>query len=329
MGWPDSLPLNAALDRNAIIDGRARFREVLDAVNQAHGPALPDYRKTNQILRTLDGEGAATGKAVDLGPIPPHVHVVVLPGFLEQCVARLATVLAQAMAHVESLGAKTSMVALEGRAGAARNAKTLRDFLLTLPQGDRVVIVAMSKGMVDTLEMLALYPQTHARVQAVVSLVGAVWGSPLAHMTPKWLKWIERNVPFPTCKAYGGEAVLSLTPEVRSHFFANNSLPTNVRQYALCAAVEAENMSQGMMAAFLALQRIGGLNDGQMLLADQIAPGAEVLGVLNGDHIAVGMAFNRNPGIIARWICKRGLDKNAFPREIMLEAVVRRVLEDL
>lgn len=330
MGWPDSLPLNAVIDRANIRDGRARFRAILSAVNAAHGRALPDYRGTDQILRDLDGEGEPPAYSTSsLGPLPSHVRVVAVPGFMTECVAFLSDVLTDGLEHVESLGAKTLAVRLDGRGGPARNARQLRDALLGLPDGETVILIAMSKGAVDTQEMLALYPETRARVAAVVSLVGAVCGSPLAHFAPNWLKWIERNVPLPHCRSHDGEAVHSLVPEIRKTFLEGHKPVAGIRYYSLGASVKAENMSKGMLSAYRALCRIDAFNDGQMLLADQILPAAEVLGVLNGDHIAVGMPFNRNAGVLGRWVSKHLLDKNAFPREVMTEAIVRRVMEDL
>ena len=329
MGWPDSLPLNSAIDRASIQDGRARFRAVLQAVNAAHGRALPDYRPTEQMLRDLGGEGEVPEHAPFMGAIPAQVRVIAVPGFMTECVTFLSDVLTDGMAHLQSLGAQTVIAPLAGRGSAAHNARQLRDIVVNLPDGETVILIAMSKGAVDTQEMLALYPETHARIAAVVSLVGAVCGSPLAHLAPDWLKWIERNAPLPHCRTHGGKAVYSLMPEVRRTFLANHPPVAGVRYYSLGAAVEAHNMSKGMLSAYQALCRISALNDGQTLLADQILPSAEVLGVLNGDHIAVGMPFNRNTGMVGRWVAKHLLDKNAFPREVLVEAVVRRVLEDL
>ena len=331
MGWPDSLALNGAVDRASLVDGRARFRCVLDAVNASHGRALADYRPTEQILRSLAPEKPWDAQNVPdvRSPIPGHVRVIAVPGFLTECVALLSNVLTDAMAHLDNLGAKTLVAKLDGRGGAGHNARQLRDVLLALPDGETVILIAMSKGAVDTQEMLALYPETHTRVDAVVSLVGAVCGSPLVHLAPDWLKWIERHIPLPHCKAHGGAAVDSLTPKIRTAFLNAHAPVDAVRYYSLGAAVDAALMSCGMRSAHHALSRIDALNDGQMLLADQILPEAEVLGVLNGDHIAVGMPFNRNECRLGRWVSRRFLDRNPFPREVVIEAVVRRVLEDL
>lgn len=329
MALPDSIPLNPAMDRAAITDGRARFRQVLASVNAAHGPALPDPRKTEDILRDFGDEGAASGGAANLDTLPASVRVVAVPGFLTECVAFLADVLTDGLAHVKSLGCATTRARLDGRGGTAQNAKQLRDQIMVLPEGETVILLAMSKGVIDAQEMFMRYPETHGRVQALVALVGAVWGSPLAHMAPAWLKWFERAVPLPTCRTHGGAAVESLTPEVRQAFLQQYVPPPSVRTYTLGAAVEVDGMSAGMMSSYRALSHHGGLNDGQMLLADQALPGSEYLGVLNGDHIAVGMPFNRNPGAFAKWLSGKLLDHNAFPREVLVEAVVRRVLQDV
>ena len=329
MGLPDSIVLNSAIDRASVTDGRARFRAVLGAVNTAHGRALGDWRTTDKILRDLGGEGADAGAAVSLAPLSARVRVIAVPGFLTECGSFLSDVLTDGLAHLESLGAKTMAPTLPGRGGAVRNAGHLRDTIMALPEGETVILIAMSKGTVDAQEMLALYPETHARVNALVSLVGSVCGSPLAHLAPGWLKWIEARVPLPHCRACGGEGVESLTPEVRQAFLQQHKPVAGVRYYSVGAAVEAEGMSKGIASSYHALCRIDPLNDGQMLLADQILPRSELLGVLNADHIAVGMPFNRNTGWLARWVCKHILDQNAFPREVMAEAVVRRVLEDL
>ena len=328
MGWPDEIPLNPALDRATIIDGRARFREVLDAVNRAHGQALPDYRPTDDILRELAPEASPSGKPVALDTLPSDVRVIAAPGFLTECIEFLANCLTDGLDHLESLGAKTAIAPLEGRGSAVRNAAILYEFIKSFPANERIILVSMSKGMVDTLQMLQTYPALQDRVIAVVSLVGATWGSPLAYMAPKWLKWIERNLPLPTCTRHGGEAVIDLEPRVREAFFETFEKPKGVRFYGLGAAVELGQLSSGMTRPYKALERVAGFNDGQMPLSGQFAPGSEILGVLNGDHIAVAMPFNRSSGSINRFVVKYGLEHNAFPREVMVEATVRRVLED-
>lgn len=333
MGLPDSIPLNPALDRAAIPDGRARFREILHAVNSDKGEGLPDARATGDILRDLGGEGAPSGKTVALDPLPATVRVVGVSGYLTECVAFLADVLTDGMAHLRTLGCQTTRARLDGRGGAVLNAKRLRDQISVLPRNETLILITMSKGTVDTQEMFARYPETHGRVAAQVSLVGAVCGSPLAHLAPDWLKWVEKNLPLPSCRPHGGEAVHDLMPETRLAFLQSYQTPATVRSYTLGAAVDVDAMSAGMLSSYRALARDDALNDtlndGQMLLGDQAVPGSTYLGVLNGDHIAVGMPFNRNTSALGRWVADKILDQNAFPREVLCEAIVRQVLEDL
>lgn len=328
-----AIPLNPNVARDSVIDARAKFRHVVDLVNQAHGAALPDARPSARILRDLGGEGEAADLDIELTPLT-GTRVVLVPGFLTECVSFLCTMMFDAKVHLENLGAECIAPLLDGRGGAAHNARQLRDVLLALddatnPGINRTIVIAMSKGAVDTLEMLAAYPQTHDKVDAVVALVGAVWGSPLAHIAPKWLKWVERRAWMPTCRTHGGEAVKSLTPDVRAAFMTTLTTPGNVKLYTLGAACGAEDMSAGMTGAYRALCRISPLNDGQMLLADQALPNADYLGVLDCDHMATAMPFNRAKGLLGRFVARRWLDKNAFPREVMAEALVRYITHDL
>jgi len=328
MTLPATIPLNPVLARDNVRDGRARWREILQAVNQAHGTALPDARPTERILRRFNDEQPGAGEDVDLGPLE-GVCVVVVPGFLTECVAFIADVLTDAMAHLNDLGAECSIARVDGRGGAAHNARQLRDHVMALPDSATTIVIAMSKGCADTLEMLAAYPETQARIDGFVSLVGCVCGSPLAFLVPGWLSWLERSVPLPTCKRHGGEAQISLNPKTRTAFIQTNPMPAGIKYYSLGAAAQRADISKGMLSAFDALTRLDPLNDGQMLLGDQVLPDSEFLGVLDCDHIATAMPFNRSDGVLARFIAKHLLDQNAFPREVMAEALVRRVLEDV
>jgi len=330
MPLPDTIPVNRAIDRAALTDGRGRFREIVAALNADHGAFLADARPTEAFFTPLGAEPQGTGAPVDVLSRLDGVNVIAVPGYLTECVSFLADCLTDGLVHLQSLGARTSIAPVAGRGGCAENARRLRDHLAAQGEEDTfTILVPMSKGAADTLEMLALYPETVERIDAVASLVGCVCGSPLKHMAPDWLKWIERTLPLPTCARFGGAAVHSLGPEARTEFLDGFHMPRTIRTYSLCAAVGQEGMSAGMMPSYRALSAIDPLNDGQMLLRDQILPGATFLGALNCDHIATGMPFNRNRGAVARFVTRHFLNRNAFPREIMLEALVRQVLQDL
>ena len=330
MSLPENFPLNSAINRQNLCDGRGRFREIVAALNGHHGASLPDARSTETFFTNLEPPPQGTGGKVDVSGPFTGINLITVPGFLTECVSFLADCLTDALAYAERLGARTSIAPVAGRGGCAYNAGRLYDHIKaqgTKP-GELTILVPMSKGAADTLEMLALYPDVTAHIDAIVSIVGCVCGSPLQQMSPNWLKWIERHMPLFNCARFNGDAVHSLSPKTRTDFLSHFEMPKGVRVYSLGAAVGEEGVSKGMLPSYRALATQDPLNDGQMLLRDQIMPNATVLGMLNCDHIASAMPFNRNSGLLARFVTRQFLNHNAFPREILLEAIVRQVIED-
>jgi len=80
-----------------------------------------------------------------------------------------------------------------------------------------------------------------------------------------------------------------------------------------------------LKSSYKDLSLIDQRNDSQLLYYDQIIPGSTVLALLNADHVAVGVPLNRTHPMLAKTLANH----NDFPREVMLEAVVRFVEEDL
>ncbi len=62
-----------------------------------------------------------------------------------------------------------------------------------------------------------------------------------------------------------------------------------------------------------------------MIYADQIVPGSTLLGFLNADHWAVVLPIGRSHRLIGETL----VDHNDYPREALLEALLRYVAEDL
>lgn len=73
------------------------------------------------------------------------------------------------------------------------------------------------------------------------------------------------------------------------------------------------------------MSQVDSRNDSQMIFYDQLIPGSVLLGYVNADHWAVAIPINRNHPFIASHF----VDKNAFPREVLAEALVRFLEEDL
>ena len=73
------------------------------------------------------------------------------------------------------------------------------------------------------------------------------------------------------------------------------------------------------------LSRIDGRNDSQMIFYDEVIPGSTLLGYVNADHWAVALPIARSHDTVASLF----VTQNAYPREALLEAVLRFVEEDL
>ena len=73
------------------------------------------------------------------------------------------------------------------------------------------------------------------------------------------------------------------------------------------------------------LSQVDSRNDSQMIFYDQLIPVSVLLGYVNADHWAIAVPLNRSHP----YISSSFVDKNAFPREVLLEAIVRYVDEDL
>ena len=81
----------------------------------------------------------------------------------------------------------------------------------------RLVLVGYSKGISDILDAVVAYPEIRSRVAAVVSVAGAVGGSPLANDAEQYQADLLRYFPGATCNLGDGGGVASLgRPHARS-----------------------------------------------------------------------------------------------------------------
>ncbi len=88
---------------------------------------------------------------------------------------------------------------------------------------------------------------------------------------------------------------------------------------------ERERISQALRGNHDRLSLMDPRNDGQLLYHDQIVPGSTLLGYVNADHWAVAMPMNRVYPTLSMAFANR----SPFPREMLLEAIVRDVEEAL
>ncbi|MEG3617309.1 hypothetical protein V5T82_02465 [Magnetovibrio sp. PR-2] len=335
MSLPVSIPVNPKINRAALCDGRARFREIVDAINADHGARLHDHRDTADFFYDLGEEPAGKANPVDIEHTMDGVNVIVVPGFMGECFASIVDCLTDGLSHIETFGARTSIAQVAGRGGSSHNGRILREHILNVTRDSdkRTILIPMSKGAPDTLEMLDQFPEIAERIDAIVSLVGCVGGSPLRYTVPTWLRVFLSSWPIPNCKPYGMAPAISMDPRVRAEFLERFAFPQSVKTYSVGVVTSEDQVCRGMLHPYQTLRKFdpvnGHLNDSQLMLADQILPNAKFLGALNSNHVAAAMPVERSHHWFARLVAGVALDKTAFPREVLVEAIVRQVLEDL
>ena len=309
-------------------DARARFREVYCAVLAARAGKVPDHRPCEDALTRVGQEPSGSGWPVELGLSERRLIAAAVPGIGYECFEPWLRSPSTAVQHVRQFGYDATWLKVDALSSSGNNARQIRDAIMTMPLEEgapRLVLVGYSKGAPDILEAIVSYPEIRSRVAAVVSAAGAVGGSALANDAEQYQADLLRHFPGAKCGSGDGGAVASLRPATRQTWLAQNPLPREVRYYSLVTFPQPERISAILASSYDKLARIDARNDSQMIFYDQIVPGSDLLGYLNADHWALAVPINRTHSTIASTF----VTQNAYPREALLEALLRFIEEDL
>jgi hypothetical protein len=312
----------------SVQDKRGRFREIYCAVLQARVGEVPDHRPCDDALTRLGTEPAPTGRPVALGVSGRHLIAALVPGIGFDCVAKWLQPAGTVGQHIRKYGYELAPIKVDALSGITTNARQIRDAVMAMtlgPGAPRLVLFGYSKGAPDVLEAIVKHPEIRPRVAAVVSVAGAVGGSALANDAEQYQAELLRHFPGATCDAGDGGAVDSLRPNVRKAWLAQNPLPASVPTYSVVTLPQPERISSILHGSASKLSAIDGRNDSQVIFYDQVIPGSSLVGYINADHWAIALPIARAHENVGSMF----VTQNAYPREALLEAVLRFVEEDL
>jgi len=310
------------------VDARPRFREIFCALLNNHGKSLPDYKTCDDSLRTIGLEPQKTTKALDIKPSNNEYIIGLVPGIAWQCVRNWLNNDNSGPEHVSTQGFDVRLFEVDGLSSSQNNAQQINNYINKLAAQDSkrpIILIGYSKGAVDILYAISKYPELQKRVVAVVSIAGAIGGSPLADNASQSHLNTLSYIPVSGCDLGDEKALQSLHTETRKAWLKDNQLPAHIKYYSIIAYPEPEQISIGLKPSYKKLADIDSRNDGQLIFYDQLIPNSSLLAFVNADHwalsIPVARQFYLNRITFA--------NKNEYPREILLEAILRYVEEDL
>ena len=314
-------PIHAA----GVEDGRTRFRNIFCERFDAIGPPKDGRSTCQDYLHRLSDETASTMQAAQERIPLSAVRFVIVPGYMGDAAPAGMRALGPSIDRLAAKGYRIEYLQVSGGGGGEYNGEQIAAHFRErqYPENEKLVVIGYSKGTIDLLHFLVSNPDLARHVDAMVSYVGAVNGSPLAEVFPQFLVNIALALG-------GGEAgdkggYNALKPSVQMPWLAEHPLPAHIEYFSLASFTDQENVSGILSDGYDRLSQINPKNDGQLIFYDQILPGSTLLGYSNGDHWAVALPFTEKATGFASTLATR----NVFPRDAMFEAVLLYVRENL
>lgn len=282
-------------------------------------------------LRDKDGRSWGNcAKYVEFGePVQPQTEIAaryrffVVPEFGGECL-KDARAFSTSIAHLkEAHRVDVEYFAVAPFASSEENGKSIArriDGEWSVDSTRRFILIGYGKGAADILEALRVVDEPKQKVAAVASIAGVVGGTWVpedvqALMAPPH-PWLA-----PGCPGNVQDGIHSLLREVRHAFLRQT--PTPVPSYSIVGAVSLDETSSIFRRSWKRLSVYAKEQDGQMVGWEAVLPGAKYLGAVRADHWAIALPFEESAQP------PKGIDRNHFPRDALLEAIVRYVATDL
>lgn len=249
--------------------------------------------------------------------------MLIVPRFLNACALSpngSSSIFKQAREHLQAEHGVDVTLLQVPNDSCENNGKLIAKYLRQhAHDGKKYIVIGYSKGAADL--QLALQDGAAASVVAAhISVAGAVRGSPLADLSAG-RALVEKPEASLGCMAQLGPALQSLRGDGRRAFVASHPRPS-VFSYSLVTASRLSDTSRALRATRWLLGAGLQPEDGVLVAADGILPGAKFLGTARADHVAVAQNFQQT--------ALSGLfNKNHFPHTALIEALLRFVIADL
>ncbi|WP_143178072.1 alpha/beta hydrolase [Cystobacter ferrugineus] len=265
-------------------DITARFHEVYARVRQDE-PVLPDEARRHLYLMVKGMLGDE------------------LPGYLEDNQFRL-----------EQRGLETREVAVDTEGRLADNVKVVREALLdAIHFGRTVVLVGHSKGGVEAMSTLALYPELRRHVRAVVAMQPPYGGSVIANdlvTTPALRQMLD--VTFPSLFQGDAASVEDLSYARRMEFVRQHPYPLDIPTVALATSRLSRRSLMRPLCSYVQ-ERYGWGCDGLVTALDAEVPGSRVVRLADMDHAEAALTglpgfANYFPGSLTETLVALALD---------------------
>ena len=342
---PSTLAVAAArapltLSVAGVVDARQQFATLFERALRlgGAGPMEAQGRWLHNV-EPRDAHAATDLRALGLDPAAraATTAVLIVPGLFGDCVQAQAVPfgdgkprtfersVVESYAQYADLGLHSiQMISLPGRVSSAKNGRHLASAIRAQasdPNIERIILLAFSKGLPDTLQALATLQAAEgipAKVSALVSVAGVVKGTPIAEHYERLYAWLAPRMALGDCSASDGHELESLTYRQQASWLDAHPLSQQLRYYSIVAHAPAEETAIALRPFHALLSEWDERNDGQVLAVDAVLPGSTLLAEARADHWDVALPRDRHPNAAVRAMTSG----RRFPREAQFRATL-------
>lgn len=312
---------------------RSMFCEVLDHSDIKHGSC-------NEFFYPYESELSSSSIDFSLKQtqsLKNDLLVVLVPGIFGECLIKEVPPFEKAIEVVaERLGVRTiTLNKISGRASSEYYAKIIAQAIqnISIENNEKIVLVGYSKGVTDSLVYLNNQLSSDSKskkISAFVSITGVVNGTIIADKVGGVGDKIASALPLDDCPTKDQSGIPSLSVKQRMNWMENHpeTFQTSIPMFTVASAATPPKMSAIFVPFETILNKNAGPNDGQVNVVNQMLPSSYFLGVLHADHWAVILPFSDKENsdlTFLNKIVRKMATRNEFPREVLLESIIRTV----